>query len=215
MTENRKLLDIFYAVLTANYTHVANDASYAYAIQGSTLHIYFQWSNGKTDWRNNFDFPAKPYRDMPNRWYAHRGFVRVWKSIEDILAPIINNKAVRHIEIAGYSHGAAIALLCHEYCKFNRPDISDSIHGYGFGSPRVIWGFPSKCVLERFDGYTAIRNKRDIVTHLPPFIFGFRHTGNVYKVGDGRWNCIDAHRSESYITALSQKGGNDGEETAD
>lgn len=202
MTIYGNLLEIFYSVLDAQYTHVENDASYSYGVVDDTLYIYFEWSNGITDWKNNFDFPARPYRDMKDRWYAHRGFVRVWKSIEDKLSGIIANNDVKNIEIAGYSHGAAIALLCHEYCKFNRPDISENIRGYGFGAPRVIWGFPNKTVRDRFKGFTVVRNKKDLVTHVPPMVFGYVHPKGMITIGDGLWNCIDAHRSENYIESL-------------
>ena len=190
--------------------HLAEEtASFAYEIETlcplevKKLRIFFECSNGLTDWKNNFDFPAKPYRDMEDKWYAHRGFLRVWKAIEPHLKDVIMNAGITTIEIFGYSHGAAIALLCHEYCKFHRPDVR--VYGYGFGSPRVIWGFPNKRVRERFKGFTMIRNKGDIVTHLPPTIFGFRHCRRVLTIGDGSYGCIDAHRPESYITELDKE----------
>ena len=196
----------FKSVLNANYTHLDEEtASFAYRVQdGITkgLHIYFQWSNGATDWKNNFDFPAKPYRDMEDKWYAHRGFLRVWKVIEPHLKEVIMNPDIRYIHIYGYSHGAAIALLCHEYCKYHRPDVN--VWGYGFGAPRVIWGFLNERVKERFMGFVVIRNKKDIVTHLPPAIFGFRHY-KVKTIGDGSYSCIDAHRSGSYIAELDKE----------
>jgi predicted lipase len=198
----------FKSVLNAKYTQLEEEtASFAYNFSTDDLfvtglHIYFEWSNGATDWKNNFDFPAKPYRDMEDRWYAHRGFLKVWKVIEPHLKEVIMTPDIRYIHIYGYSHGAAIALLCHEYCKFHRPDIK--VYGYGFGSPRVIWGFPNKRVKERFKGFRVIRNKGDIVTHLPPAIFGFRHY-KVQTIGDGSYNCIDAHRPESYIKELDKE----------
>lgn len=197
----------FKSVLSQKYTHLEEEtASFAYRFEENLrlkgLHIYFEWSNGATDWKNNLDFPAKPYRDMEDKWYAHRGFLKVWKVIEPHLKEAIMNPDVRYIHIYGYSHGAAIALLCHEYCKFNRPDIK--VYGYGFGAPRVIWGFPNKRVRERFRGFTVIRNKRDIVTHLPPAIFGFKHY-RVKTIGSGKYNCIDAHRPESYIAELDKE----------
>ena len=198
------LKELYNKILSAKYTHIgAETASYAYERQGNTLYILFQWSNGKTDWRNNFDFPAKPYREMCNKWYAHRGFLRVWKEIEPYLEGVINDLTVDHIIIGGYSHGAAIAVLCHEYCKFNRPDIITE--GYGYGSPRVVWGFMRKAVKKRFDGFTVIRNAGDIVTHVPPALFGYRHVGNLLKIGRGAdYNAIDAHRKGSYIEELGK-----------
>lgn len=197
------LLDLFQEVLQAEYIQLQEEtASYACRREGGTLHIYFEWSNGATDWKNNLDFPARPYRDMRDRWYAHRGFLRVWKAIEDRLAPPINDPLTRKIVIAGYSHGAALALLCHEYCMFNRPDIRADIRGYGFGCPRVVFGLLRKSVKERFEGFTVIRNKRDLVTHLPPVLLLFRHVGERLTIGDGKWNCIDAYRPESYLESL-------------
>lgn len=202
-----KLLEYFKSVLNAKYTHLEEEtASFAYEVKEEdgfkSLHIYFECSNGATDWKNNFDFPAKPYRDMEDKWYAHRGFLRVWKVIEPHLKEVIMTPDIRYIHIYGYSHGAAIALLCHEYCKYHRPDIN--VWGYGFGSPRVIWGFPNKRVKERFMGFTVIRNKKDIVTHLPPALFGFRHY-RVRTIGDGSYSCIDAHRPGSYIAELEKE----------
>lgn len=195
------LKELFRKILRAKYTHLDNDASYCCKRDGDTLHIYFEWSNSKEDWINNFDFPAKPYRDMTDKWYAHRGFLKVWKTIEPYLQAEICDSTIKKIIIGGYSHGAAIALLCHEYCKFNRPDIE--IEGYGFGSPRVLWGPVRKAVKDRFKGFVVIRNNNDIVTHLPPLVFGFRNVGTMLVVGtDASYNCIDAHRPGSYTTEL-------------
>lgn len=199
-----ELSKIFEDVLNTEYIHLEQEtASYWVGKVGDALHIRFEWSNGKTDWRNNLDFPAKPYRDMGNKWYAHRGFLKVWKVIEPHLVDAIRDPNVRVIEIAGYSHGAAIALLCHEYCKFNRPDCL--VTGYGFGAPRVVWGFMRKAVRERFEGFVVVRNRRDIVTHVPPVLFGYRHPSAILKLNDGvPISSIDAHRPEEYTKALSK-----------
>ena len=196
------LADTFRAVLGTEYTHTDCDASYAFKVEDHTLHIFFEWSNGKTDWKNNFDFPAKPYRDMKDKWYCHRGFLRVWKAIEPHLAAAIMDPNIGTIIIAGYSHGGAIAQLCHEYCRFHRPDCD--VQGFGFAAPRVLWGHMSDRVNYRFLGFVTIRNKGDIVTHLPPAFFGFQHGGAVLTIGDGGYGCIDAHRPESYTAELDK-----------
>lgn len=188
------------------YTHVENDGSYYFERRrtisgGLKLTIYFEWSNGKTDWINNFDFPAKPYRKMDNLWFCHRGFLKVWKSIEPCLADVIKDISVEEIEIIGYSHGGAIAQLCYEYVKFNRADVK--VTGYGFGAPRVVWGFAKKPVKRRFEDFVVVRNGNDIVTHLPPVIFGFRHIAKVCKVGESE-GLIKDHYPEKYIEALEK-----------
>lgn len=181
------------------YDHVENDGSYCVEREGNKLFIYFEWSNGVTDWRNNFNFPAKPYRKMDNLWFCHRGFLKVWKSIEPYLVDYIKDISIEEIEIIGYSHGGAIAQLCYEYVKFNRPDVE--VTGYGFGSPRVLWGFVKKSVKRRFEDFVVVRNGNDIVTHLPPVVFGFRHVCNVLKVGASE-GLIKDHYPERYIEAL-------------
>lgn len=198
------MLESFKNCLAARYVHVENEASY-YVMRRITpdttkLEIYFEWSNGATDWKNNFNFPAKPYRKMNNLWFCHRGFLKVWKSIEPYIMKDILDASVKEINIVGYSHGGAIAQLCYEYVKFNRPDVV--VTGLGFGAPRVFWGIASRAVKTRFEGFKVIRNDCDIVTHLPPVIFGFRHLCEVVKIGIGSKGPIDDHRPESYIESL-------------
>lgn len=187
--------------LEPKYIHLENGASYYFERSGCVLKIYFEWSNGKTDWKNNFDFPAKPYRDMKDKWYAHRGFLKVWKTIEPHLQEQILDSSVELIIICGYSHGAAIALLCHEYCKFNRPGIT--VCGFGFGCPRVVWGFVGNAAKKRFDGFNVIRNGCDLVTHLPPALFGYRHAGCLWKIGKNKgYTPIMSHFPELYLKEL-------------
>lgn len=209
MILRENLLDLFKQVLNADYTTIPqSQASFAYRTRGSTLYIYFEHSNGIVDWRNNFDFPARAYREMENKWYVHRGFLRVWKSAKDCLKGQICNKSVREIVIVGYSHGAALALLCHEYCVFNRPDIANSIFGFGFGCPRVVHGCLRRKICERFKHFYVIRNCRDIVTHLPPTLFGFRHVGNLIAIGkQANYGPIDSHRAENYFAQLERLNG--------
>lgn len=195
------LKDLFTEILDAKYTHLEETASFAFKRSGVELYIYFEESNGKTDWKNNFDFPAQPYREMEHRWFAHRGFLKVWKVIEPHLQAEICDLSVKRIVIGGYSHGAAIALLCHEYCKYNRPDIK--VESYGFGCPRVLWGFVRKAVKKRFEGFTVIRNGTDIVTHVPPRILGYRHVGRLIEIGqDKDYKPVESHLPQSYQVEL-------------
>ena len=198
--------ELYEKILSVEYTHLEESASFAFEREGDTLHIYFEMSNGKTDWKNNFDFPAKPYRNMKNKWFAHRGFLKVWKIIEPHLQAEICDLTVKKIVIGGYSHGAAIALLCHEYCRYNRPDAD--VKGFGFGCPRVVWGFMRKAVKQRFEGFTIIRNGCDIVTHVPPALFGYRHAGNILKIGRNQgYKPIQSHYPELYTKELSDIDG--------
>lgn len=192
---------LFERCLRAEYTHTEESGDYAVELDGTTLYIFFQWSKGAEDWRNNFKFlaiPWKPYKHMTHTWLCHRGFLKVWKAIEPHLYDLIRSKDVEEIRVVGYSHGAALALLCYEYIKFNRPGVA--LSGVGFGCPRVFWGFIPSAVKERFRDFQVVRNGKDIVTHVPPWLFGFRHVAPVVKVG--QTNPIKDHTPEQYLDHL-------------
>ena len=141
---------------------------------------------------------------MEHTWFCHRGFLKVWKAIEQYISWDISDLSINKIEIVGYSHGAAIALLCYEYCIFHRPDCD--VQGVGFGAPRVFWGFVGKAVKERFKNFKVIRNGKDLVTHVPPCLFGFRHISEVVKIGEGKSKgLIDDHRAENYLENLQEQ----------
>ncbi len=200
---------LFDACLRADYYTVENDASFALEPDGERLYVFFEKSEGAVDWQNNLDFGASEYgRGCPHDcevWYAHGGFLRVWQSILPYIEGALLDLDFREIITVGYSHGAALALLCHEHIWHERPDIRENNFGYGFGCPRVIWG-SVPLERERWRNFYRIRNIDDIVTHLPPRILGFRHVGQLIKIGKlGRYSRIDAHRAENYIKELKRE----------
>lgn len=201
------------------YKQVGDSVNYAFVEEGNTLYIYFQGSNSISDWVRNFMFPSKPYKDMKIPYRVHRGFLAAWKEVEDIIIGKINEKTEisqfkwSKIIVVGYSHGGALAAFCHECVWFYRPDLRRSgLEGYGFEAPRIYAGFKVKEVLkQRWEHFTVIRTNNDIVTHCPPFIFGFTHVGNMLKVkGDTSLvhnrvpKCVKSHYPEVVCDALSK-----------
>lgn len=199
-----KLNEMFRRCLEIPYTRVENSADYALERIGNTLYIYLECSNGEVDWRNNFDFPAKAYSHFDGeRWLCHRGFMRVFKSIENYIAQPILDKSLEKIVTVGYSHGAGVAILCHEYVWYNRPDLRSEIEGYAFASPRVVWGYVSRSLAKRWEKLTVVRNINDIVTHLPPKALGYTHVGKMLLIGKRRkYSSVDAHRPENIMREL-------------
>ncbi len=199
-----RLYMLFQKCLRIPYIQVENSVNYATERAGSTLYIYFESSRGGEDWKNNLSFPAKAYRRMGQTvWFAHRGFLKAWRTVEPYLSKEILNPSVKKIVITGYSHGAALAVLCHEYVWYHRPELRQRLEGYGFGCPRVLWGIRSDEVLTRWERFCVIRNMDDLVTHVPPAIFGFFHVGEVLEIGKrGTYSRIDAHRPENILTEL-------------
>ena len=203
-----KRSELFRRCLNIPYIALGDGADVATERVGDALHIYLEHSNGGEDWRNNLDFPAKPYRRMNDGvWYAHRGFLRVWRRVEDYIAPFAFDPTVRRIITVGYSHGGALAVLCHEYIWYHRPDLRAHIEGYGYGAPRVIWGVLPTDLSRRWERFTVIRNIDDLVTHLPPRVLGYTHVGRLLEIGEkGRYTAIDAHRAENILVELVRMG---------
>lgn len=190
------------ACLEREYFEIEGGGSFDYYYDGRLLYLFFEKSEGFEDWMNNLDFLAVPYRQMEKKWYCHGGFLRVWKEILPYLEDMLASDYVKGVVNVGYSHGAALALLCHEYIWFHRPDLRENIFGYGFGCPRVIFGHvPDE--KQRWQNFFVIRNIDDAVTHLPPKLLGFHHVGNLLHIGRvGRYSRIDAHKAKNYLFEL-------------
>ena len=201
------MINLYRRCLDAEYTHTTEGGDYAIEVDGNTLYILFEWSDGAEDWKNNFDFPAKPYKRMRDKWFCHRGFLKVWKAmrdeIENRVAEILErNTDISNITIVGYSHGGAMALFATEDMTYLYGD-KFNVSGYGFGAPRVLWGYVPKAVRERISAFVTVRNVPDIVTHLPPKVFGYRDI-NIEEIGEkGKYKPIKAHYSSAYIEELN------------
>lgn len=199
-----QLSELFAKCLKISYEKIGVSANYAVERKGNELYLYFEDSDGKTDWKNNLDFPAKAYKRMGKTvWFAHRGFLKVWKEIEPALAEEIAAEHVKKIVIAGYSHGGALAMLCHEYAWYHRPDLREQIEGYGFGAPRVFWGVKTKSLKARWSRFTVVKNINDLVTRLPPAALGYSHVGTLVKIGErGKYTAVEAHLPQNIAAEL-------------
>ncbi len=200
------LQELFDHCLHATYRHVEEGGDYAIEREGDTLCIYLEHSNGTEDWKNNLDFPIKAYQRVGKTvWYAHRGFVRVFHALIPYLDTAIRDPRVARAVTVGYSHGAALSVLCHEYIWYNRPDLRGRIEGYGFGCPRVLWGTLDGDLAARWQGFLVIRNLPDAVTYLPPRFLGYTHVGEILEIGRGAgYTPWDAHRPENIQKELKK-----------
>lgn len=203
------MLRLFEKCLGADYIHTAEGGDYAIQAEGNTLFLLFECSDGREDWKNNFDFPAKPYKNMTPKWRCHRGFLRVWKAMRNeleikVAEALKNNPYTAEIVCIGYSHGAAISVLATENFAYLYGD-KIKVSGYGFGTPRVLWGVVPREVGERLSRFVSVRNIPDIVTHVPPCVFGFRNAGAMVEIGGhGKYSPVKAHYPEAYINELAK-----------
>ena len=201
-----RLSHLFEECLAVGYTRIGGSVDYAIRRQGSALYLYFASSEGVADWRSNLDFPAAAYkRHGKTVFSAHRGFLAAWRVAEPAIAEAVADPTAASLTVVGYSHGAALGVLAHEYAWYHRKDLRPRLSGVGFGCPRVIFGGAATRLSERWETFTVVRNIDDIVTHLPPAAFGYRHVGRLLEIGArGRYSPIDAHRPENILRELRQ-----------
>ncbi len=199
------LYELFMRCLSAKYEHSPDGGNFALEREGDTLYIFLEHSDGEKDWMNNFDFPASGIR-AESGYAVHRGFLRVWESMEPYLRDAVADLTIEKIITVGYSHGGALAVLCHEYLWWRRPDLRDTMEGYGFAAPRVVHGFLSSEMKARWERFSVVRIPEDLVTHLPPRLFGFHHVGRMVELcRRGKYGRIDAHRAASILRELEGK----------
>ena len=204
------------------YDVIGNDVNYKFVENDNTLTIFFQGSNdikannGWIDWLRNFwFFPTKKtaYKGMEDPFYVHSGFLAAWKEVKDVvIAKITETSGYKykwqHVNIVGYSHGAALACLAHECCWFYRNELNDNLQTYAFEAPKAF-GYINDKIAERWKTCTVFRNNNDIVTHCPPTLFGFKHVGNIVQlhgsidmIDNKLWKCIKSHYPQSVVDGL-------------
>ncbi len=135
--------------------------------------LYLQCSVSKSDWKYNLQFGIVPYKDMEIEFKVHRGFLALWKSIRDEI------RKLDFDTIVGYSQGAAIAGFVHEDFIFRKGYEPTS---YVFGCPRFLW-LPPKKIRGRFTKFLRHKNPRDIVTMVPPVLWGYWNAGPQVTLG--------------------------------
>lgn len=162
--------------------------------------VVFDQSNSLEDWTNNLKFWKTPYKNMEVKFKVHTGFLKCWHSVRDEIMDAIETLNPSAITITGHSYGGAMAILCMEDCWYRfikcreesedeevqATSLRDKIQCITFGAPRVIGKWRFKKVQERWLNSRLFTNGADIVTCLPPAIFGYIHVVKQTHVGDFR-----------------------------
>lgn len=192
------------------FDNIGEDVTYKIVRKDNTLFIVFRGSTELNDWKHNFMFwkafrKQNPYKDMTTKFKVHKGFLHCWKQVEDIVIEKIKDPTIKQIIISGYSHGAGLAVLCHECVWFHRPDLRENnLFGYGFGCPRVIGKFRLNANLKaRWKNFKVFRNHLDLVTHLPPKLLGYAHVSKPIKIWNKKhYGPIKSHYELNIVKSL-------------
>lgn len=174
---------------------------------------FFNWLRSPIievkDWERDLDFTKKSVGLLSKnkRIKAHEGFVKEYQQTRDNILDIINKTCPALIVVAGYSQGGAHATLCFRdiLYNYNIPTI-----GITFASPRVYNRYGAlefeRELQSRPDcRFTRLVRSKDIVPHLAPWIFNFRHICPATVIGVPKWSfyhTVEDHYSSRYIEDL-------------
>ncbi|MCB5288270.1 MAG: lipase family protein [Candidatus Cloacimonetes bacterium] len=187
---------------------IGTDTQYRILEYPDEVVIIFCPSNSKADWKINFAFPKKPYKQMPTPFYVHGGFLEEWKKINDFFLKAAA-EFDKPITLTGWSYGGAMATLCYEDFWFNFFHARTKMRLITFGAPRVIGAKNFKSIANRFEGAVLYANGSDVVTCVPPAVLGFRHVRKLTRIGDklglvGLCNPKKYHHIDGYIKSLGE-----------
>ena len=139
---------------------------------------------------------------------VHRGFYECYYQVRNIILDKVYSKEWKEVTVIGYSHGGALCGFATQDIRYHFPKLK--LRGYGFESPRFVK--IKKDLKYMWDDFTVIRNGNDLVTHLPPRIFGYSDVGSMIKIkGDTKLvqkrlvpKCIKYHYQQVVIDGLKK-----------
>lgn len=173
---------------------------------GNTVLIIFRGTDSVKNWKNNFLFCKKtiPYGNKNTKIRVHSGFLNSYQSVREQIRNKIP-QGICKILITGHSLGAALGLLCAVDMQYNFKNAD--IEVFAFGCPAVGNKAFVRSYNKRVFKTLRVTNGNDIVTKLPPKIFGYRHAGINIHTGPLSLPFIlsfERHRPESYYKSLWQ-----------
>jgi len=193
------LVELYNRACDSGANTAGKNTQYTISSDEQNVYLSIQGSCDDDDWRFNFSFWVKPYRHMKHLWLSHAGFTKAWKLAADQISEQVRSLlGNRRLVIMGFSHGAAVAVLAHEY--FTYEGFNPETHA--FGCPRVLW-MPSRFIRKRFESLTLYQARGDIVTHIPFAVMGYAHVGKVLKFGPKRPITHLPHTLPNYRSILA------------
>jgi len=153
--------------------------------------LYFQCSDGMTDWIRNVKFWPSVFFLRGKKLIAPAGFIKSWKSVRR-LVEIMDGE----IDLAvGYSHGAVLACFASVLLK---------IPAIAFGPPRFIFN-----KRRLFSNCTVVKTPFDAVTFVPPFYSLPRKKktlkGKAERNGLPFLTWISGHSPQEYLQRLENE----------
>lgn len=175
--------DLFTLIAQAEYTKIGDDLDYTVKEIEGCAYLLFQCSATDEDWKNNFAFVRKVYKDQENTMLVHGGYAKVWKSgndqvMKEFIEAVKRNPDQQPV-IAGWSFGGAMSVLAAEDFHY-RTGIKAKV--VTFGGPKVAGSIKTKKYLASIGMFSQYTERNDVVPLMPPL--PWFHQINTIKIGD-------------------------------
>lgn len=179
-------LEIFNRSISGKWKTAGTDTQYRVEIIDGVQYVFFQPTMSRDDWIKNF--MAWPRESI------HSGYLlRYDEARQQVLQELKKMPTL----FAGYSMGAAIALLFH---VFEAGILQAPCRSVLFACPRVFWNCYNEGFLaDEIDSYYV---GGDPVSHLPFAFLGYVHFGRRMRLGPKRFPRPRWHQAPEYRLAL-------------
>jgi len=163
---------------------------------GSNIYVVFRGTAVLSikNWLKDLDFAkVRPWSDQ-SKVQVHHGFYSSWVDVRrttfELVKSALDNCPKCSVFFVGHSLGGAVATLA-AVEALRHGNLTSNIHLYTYGSPRV--GNHAFYTYVANLGIPSLRvvNDDDIVPHVPPQTFDFRHVEQEYWWTGSKWKLCD------------------------
>ncbi|KAJ1974577.1 hypothetical protein H4R35_003545 [Dimargaris xerosporica] len=180
-----------------NFFSSRHNVTVGYVVINSNLNaiaLTFRGSKNTRQWLLDMKMAPKRWPKSVKNSLVHRGFLRGYQDVANQLYTQCMCLLARHpnhrLIIIGHSLGGALASLAAVDFMQRNSSLAPITSVVTFGKPRV----GNKHYVKHYSSLnldsTRVVNKRDVVPHVPPRFFGFRHEGEeMWILPNSTTNC--------------------------
>lgn len=144
----------------------------------NAIQIHFEKTNGKQDWKDNFDFPKQLYDTFDwdgkqIKLYVHEGWGNMYHALKHDMHENFEKLYAAHptakVEAVGWSLGSALAQLCVQDINW-RYGIAPYCYTYGSVKPFFFTDKDTRRYIDScYEECINFYHRSDIVAYQPPF----------------------------------------------
>ncbi|ORX74048.1 alpha/beta-hydrolase [Linderina pennispora] len=164
---------------TWNYPKVASTGYMAYNHKNEEIIVAYRGTKTPQGWITNVKYFKDDWPSGVEDSEVHQGFLKAYKASQSFvsksLSALTESLPTYKIIFVGHSLGGALASLNAADVAQNAPSRIKQMQLFTYGQPRVGNKEFATWMSNRGFPIYRVTYKQDIVPHLPPQLFGFKH----------------------------------------